>query len=467
MKSYRFTIFISAILGASLLLVLTLVVGTRSLTQYETTRIENRMCMEIKRLTKNQVDYDQSLKIWADMTQKLHLIDKHDLAFTIVDMKRENTKSHIRTENWPQGVSLNDMTFNEINSPNPSQKNRCHIDTLTISNDLWFRAQLKNEQVLAELIVNKNSALDEINMSLRRAFKILIPVYIFCSVLAAWALTKFVTRPLYTITAAMNKIDKNELHLRLNPDREYIEFREFIDSYNEMLERLERSFHQASRFAANAAHELRTPLTILQGKLEKALNQSTSNIAQQELSQMLDEVTRLAHITKRLLFLAQAESGNLILERSEFDISLMLEELTGDMEMLTTNKHIHLRSPEHILVNADEVLIRQLITNLLSNAVKYAVDGTVIDLHVQTSDNNFELRITNICAPISTDERARFFDSFYRGDPARTRHIDGTGLGLNVALEIARAHKGSIRLEESSQDVVQLHLSLPVRSTIN
>jgi signal transduction histidine kinase len=446
---------------------LTLILGTESLTKYETARIEKRMCMEIKRLTKNQIDHDQSLKIWGDMTQKLHLADKNDLAFMVVDIKREPTKGQIQTISWPKELTLDNHVFNKIDSSEPTQWNRCRLDTMKISNDLWVRAQLDNDQFMTGIIVKKAAALDEINVSLRRSFKILIPIYLFCSVLVAWVLTRFVTQPLYTITKAMNKIDKNELHLRLNLDHEYIEFQEFISSYNEMLERLERSFHQASRFATNAAHELRTPLTILQGKLEKALNHSTNSIAQQELSQMLDEVTRLAHITKRLLFLAQAESGNLILERSKFDISVMLEELTGDMEMLAENKHIHLRSPKNILINADEVLIRQLLTNLLSNAMKYAVKGTVIDLLVNVDEHNFELRITNICSPIDLNERSRFFDSFYRGDPARTRHIDGTGLGLNVALEIARAHKGLLRLEESSADVVQLHLTLPVRTTIN
>ncbi|MBC3883229.1 hypothetical protein H8K35_17665 [Undibacterium sp. LX40W] len=423
--------------------------------------------MEIKRLTKNPIDYDQSLKIWSDMAQKLHLAEKSDLAFTVNDINSEPSKNQIRTSNWPNEFSLLNRISKQPEASASAQKDRCQLDTLSTSNELWVRAQLANDRFVAALIVKKNSALNEINASLRRAFKILIPVYLFCSVLAAWALTKLVTQPLYTITEAMNRIDKNELHLRLNPENEYIEFRGFIDSYNDMLERLERSFHQASRFASNAAHELRTPLTILQGKLEKSLNQTTNSIVQQEQSQMLDEVTRLTHITKRLLFLAQAESGNLILERSEFDISDMLKELTGDMEMLAAKKHIHLRSPQHILINADEVLIRQLLTNLLSNAVKYAIEGTVIDLFVKVDKHQFELRITNICSPIDLNQRSRFFDSFYRGDPARTRHIDGTGLGLNVALEIARAHKGLLRLEESSLDVVQLHLTLPLNTTIN
>jgi len=114
-----------------------------------------------------------------------------------------------------------------------------------------------------------------------------------------------------------------------------IEFVELIFVFNQMLERLERSFKQASRFSGDAAHELKTPLAILQGQLERALHQVESGSeVQQTLSNLLDEVRRLTEITRKLLLLSLADAGRMGLHLVEVNMSALLSEIAEDMELL-------------------------------------------------------------------------------------------------------------------------------------
>ena len=103
----------------------------------------------------------------------------------------------------------------------------------------------------------------------------------------------------------MRGVTKAALDQRLDAAGEDREFKELITAYNVMLERLQQSFQQASRFSADAAHELKTPLTILRGRVEQAIKKSDNRAIQADLTQLLDEVGRLAAITRKLLLLSR------------------------------------------------------------------------------------------------------------------------------------------------------------------
>ncbi|WP_243147490.1 histidine kinase dimerization/phospho-acceptor domain-containing protein [Scytonema sp. UIC 10036] len=108
-----------------------------------------------------------------------------------------------------------------------------------------------------------------------------------------------------------------------------------------MLERLERSFLQASRFSADAAHELKTPLAILQGELEQTLQQAEpGSQIQQSLSNLLDEVRRCSGIVRKLLLLSLADTGQMSLHRVEVNISQLLLEMTEDIELLAPHLNV-------------------------------------------------------------------------------------------------------------------------------
>lgn len=264
------------------------------------------------------------------------------------------------------------------------------------------------------------------------------------------------------LTSTIRRVTAQGLDQRIPTGPEDRDFAELIAVFNEMLERLERSFHQASRFSGDAAHELQTPLAILQGQIEQAINRAEAGSPMQiTLSGILDEVRRLSGISKKLLLLAQADAGRLRLHRRPFDLSAAVQDLVEDARMLAPQLHIHDDIAPGITLKSDADLLRQALLNLVSNAIKYNVEGGWIRLELEPSGEQISFRIRNAARGIGRDERGRIFDRFYRADPARSRNIEGTGLGLSLAREIARAHGGDLILEESAVGQACFCMTMP------
>jgi signal transduction histidine kinase len=265
------------------------------------------------------------------------------------------------------------------------------------------------------------------------------------------------------LTATIRRVTAQGLDQRIPTCPEDRDFAELIAVFNEMLERLERSFHQASRFSGDAAHELKTPLAILQGQLEQAINQAEAGSPIQiVLSGILDEVRRLSGISKKLLLLAQADAGRLRLHRRPFNLSASLQDLVEDARMLAPQLLVEESIAPGIKLEADADLLRQALLNLVSNAIKYNINGGWIRLAATPGDQSVEVRITNASHGIAAADRTMLFERFYRADPARSRNIEGTGLGLSLAREIARAHGGDLQLGESAEGQVSFNMVLPV-----
>jgi two-component system, OmpR family, heavy metal sensor histidine kinase CusS len=131
-------------------------------------------------------------------------------------------------------------------------------------------------------------------------------------------------------------------------DREFIEL---LEVFNQMMERLDRSFTQASRFSADAAHELKTPLSILQGELERTLHAvDPGSELQQRLSGLLDEIRHLSTIVRKLLLLSLADAGQMCLHTTKVDLSALLTDLVDDIEMLSPDLKLQVQGISHLTI---------------------------------------------------------------------------------------------------------------------
>jgi signal transduction histidine kinase len=228
-----------------------------------------------------------------------------------------------------------------------------------------------------------------------------------------------------------------------------------------MLDRLERSFQQASRFSADAAHELKTPLTILRGRIEQARRRPEARELHDELSAMLDEVGRLAAITRKLLLLSQADAGRLDIRYSAVNLTDTLNAMVTDIAMVVERRQFRHSIALGLVTQGDAVLLLQLLNNLISNALRYTPESGEINLIAHRKGASVCIEFSNSSLPISQAQRQRFFERFFRADEAHNRRVDGNGLGLSLAREIAKAHGGALDLAPSSHDIVSLLLTLP------
>ncbi|MBD2596304.1 HAMP domain-containing protein [Nostoc spongiaeforme FACHB-130] len=299
--------------------------------------------------------------------------------------------------------------------------------------------------------------------SIRYIFLVLIPGALLLVAAGAWFVSGGALRPIHELTGVIQQVTVQGLDQRIPTETTDLEFVELIQVFNQMLERLERSFTQASRFSADAAHELKTPLTILQGELERSLQQvEPGSDVQQRLTNLLDEVHRLSTIMRKLLLLSLADAGKMGLYLVDVNMSELLWEMIEDVELLAPQLNVEADIPTNLRVKGDRDLLMQVIQNLLSNAIKYNFADGWIKIQAHQTQKTLKIIVTNSSKDILPGDRDRLFERFYRGDPARTRKVEGIGLGLSLAREIVRAHRGELALDSVTAGQTGFTLTLPI-----
>ncbi len=183
---------------------------------------------------------------------------------------------------------------------------------------------------------------------------------------------------------------------------------------------------------------------------------------QQRLGDVLDEVHRLSEIVRKLLLLSLADAGQMSLYKAEVDLPAILAEMVDDLELLAPGLTVHPSIAENLRVWGDRDLLVQVLQNLFSNAIKYNLPHGWLRVYAHQQDEMVLVTLTNTSKEIPAADRHRIFDRFHRGDPAHTRKVEGTGLGLSLAREIARAYGGDLALASAAPAQTSLTLSLPI-----
>ena len=308
----------------------------------------------------------------------------------------------------------------------------------------------------------------EAKADLLRGYLIVGPVLLLVVAAGGWWIAAHALRPVESIVAGAEHITAQRLDQRLPVPVANDELRRLTDVLNHMIDRLEASFRQATRFTADASHELKTPLTIIRGELESALRERGLTHAQEKLLvNLLEETERLSRITEGLLLLSRADAGHLRLELRPVDLSALLLELLEDAEILAAPAGISIEqeiaAPAEVAGDAN--FLRQLLLNLLDNAIKYNERSGRVLLALERAGENWLVRVGNTGPGISEHNQGQIFDRFYRGDGARNRGQAGHGLGLSICREIARAHGGEIRLAPRREGWTEFQVMLPISAT--
>lgn len=298
--------------------------------------------------------------------------------------------------------------------------------------------------------------------AIRNIFLISVPSLLVFIALAAWWLSGSSLLPIREVTTTIRSVTAKGLDRRISVGEADVEFVEMLQVFNQMMERLERSFHQASRFSADAAHELKTPLAILQGELELALQRAEpGSEMQQSLSNLIEEVHRLSVIVRKLLLLSLADAGQMRLQQMEVNLSPVLADLAEDIEMLAPHLEVQTKMMPDLRTKGDRDLLIQVLQNMISNAIKYNLPTGWIKIEAGYKANNLFVTVTNSSQDIPPKEREQIFNRFHRGNPNRTSKIEGVGLGLSLAREIALAHNGSLKLDSTPSGQTAFTLTLP------
>ncbi len=235
----------------------------------------------------------------------------------------------------------------------------------------------------------------------------------------------------------------------------------------EQVERTQRDF------VANVSHELRTPLTSITGYVETLLDHETtlSPTAQEFLSTILKNATRMNRLTEDLLVMARIESTEQKLQPCPIPADSLVREAVQAMSGLVQDSEADLEIGEVTTrqVFADHDAVMQVLSNLIENGIKYGRTKSNEFARVVVSASEIsepyemvEFRVRDFGQGIAFEHLGRIFERFYRVDKARSRESGGTGLGLAIARHMVEAQGGTIRAESELHRGSTFIFTLPV-----
>jgi signal transduction histidine kinase len=269
-------------------------------------------------------------------------------------------------------------------------------------------------------------------------------------------LARSISRPLEVLERATAAA--GEGHLATHVDESGPpEVRSLARSFNEATTKLDRVLAAQAAWVSDASHQLRTPLSALQLRLENL--QSNQRLApdRAEIAAALAEVQRLAHLTDGLLALGRLDaakpSTGTVDIRAVINARVLLWSALGDEHQVTITADVE-GSP---VAACEKARLEQVLDNLLANALEASPPNTTITIRGHQTNDTVELHVVDEGPGLSTDERNRAFDRFWRG---RTQE-DGSGLGLAIVRELVHADYGQVALEEAPSGGIDAVVWLP------
>lgn len=243
----------------------------------------------------------------------------------------------------------------------------------------------------------------------------------------------------------------------------YTEINSLIEELNALRETVLKNEKLKKRMTADFAHELRTPLTTLQSHLEALIDGVWQPTIERFVS-CHEEILRLIRLVGDLERLSKFENENIILDKSNFDVSELAKSICRNFEGELTHKNIVLNfTGNQQEIYADKDKISQVIVNLLSNSFKYtSVNGRIL-MDISGDKEHVYLVINDSGIGIPTKDISNVFNRLYRSDASRTRTTGGAGIGLTIAKSIVEAHRGSIDIVSQEGLGTELTMILPKR----
>ena len=434
--------------------------------------------------------YDMSLKmrtdqLIADITSDGGSIDFQDITeeMLFLDHSTLRKKGENADVNLSALVRILDakghllaMTdaFHELQVPPISVTQTLQVvswqGTVTTSNGI--RVRLYSTRLISNGtlfgVIQVGQSLDPLDSTLDEIVEELLliaPFALVASIIGSYWLARRAFVPIYHLTNTAEEISAGDLHRRVPVPRARDEVQLLALTFNKMIGRLHKAFMQQRRFIADASHELRTPVAAIRSMTDVTLAQPPQlEECLSVLSNVNSEAERLGELIRDLLILARSDEGQVSLDHELVRLDHLVSDVIATLEPLAGERGIELLTAklEPATVRGDISRLIQCVINLLDNALAYTNAGGSVTLSVEIRDRSGYIVVQDTGMGIAPEDRLHIFERFYRTDPARTRKVGGSGLGLSIVDWVIRAHEGSIQVESQVGQGSTFTLSLPL-----
>ncbi len=289
---------------------------------------------------------------------------------------------------------------------------------------------------------------------------------LFFSMIFSFYLSKTLFKPILKITNKVKEISSENLHLRLEPQPGNKELNELVETFNDMLNRVETSFETQNHLIGNVSHELRTPLTSIMGEADVALSMKrTEEHYQETLQIILDEAEKLDKKIKALLMIAQTGFDGKIQKMDKVRMDQLLWDVIETATRINSKNNVFMDismlpdNPKKLKVQGNEQLLHLAMANIINNACKYS-NFQQVKVSLGATDTHVYIIVKDSGIGIPGSEFDKIYDPFFRA--SNTKNYEGYGIGLPLARNIIRIHNGELIINSKENVGTTVQISFPI-----
>jgi two-component system sensor histidine kinase/response regulator len=242
---------------------------------------------------------------------------------------------------------------------------------------------------------------------------------------------------------------------------------ELEERVNQRTEKIKQLLRQKDAFVNQLSHDLKTPLTPLVALLPLVAERTEDTESKKMLELIMDNVDYMKNLTERTLQLAQLNSPGVSLKLEKVDLVSEIRNTIESLSSVFKENGIEIVNNTTTLldIEADRMLIKELIYNIVDNAIKYTNGDGTVTFDSFLKDDNVEISIKDSGIGMTMEQQKRIFEEFYKADDSRNDR-SSTGLGLAICQQIVEKHGGSIRAEsQGSGHGTRVYFTLPTRQS--
>ncbi len=256
--------------------------------------------------------------------------------------------------------------------------------------------------------------------------------------------------PVKSVVRTARQITADDLSLRIDAKSRKDEIGDLVETFNDMIARLEKSIRKIRQFSGDVSHELRTPLTIIRGEIEVMLRKErTAEEYRTTLRSALEETRNMEKIIDDLLALSRIEAAARMKFHGDVSLQEILMEVGESRSPAAREKGIDfvVHGGTARPVKGDRVLLERLAANLVDNAIRYTPPGGRVEIGLDEEKHRVVLTVRDSGIGIPKESLPLIFDRFYVVDPSRSKESGGSGLGLSIVKSVAEIHGAAIEVD--------------------
>ena len=317
-------------------------------------------------------------------------------------------------------------------------------------------------------IVQVGISLKETTNALKELLFILImggPLLVLFSSLGGSFIIRKALQPVKSAVKTANEISADDLSLRIDSRNRKDEIGALVDTFNEMITRLEKSVKKIRQFSGDVSHELRTPVTIIRGEIEVLLRKERKKEEYKDiLKSVLEETLQMEKIIDELLFLSRIEAVDKWKLNADLHLDDVLLKVFESREQTALRKKLefYIKEVTPVSIKGDKDFLKRLIANIIDNAIRYTPPKGKVEVSLEKKEGCAQICIQDTGIGIPKESLPFIFDRFYVVDKSRSKESGGFGLGLSIAKWVADIHSASIDVQSKINQGTIIKIRFPL-----